>query len=135
MKRILSFVAVCVVLLCLTACGGDVNDVTVIKNPSAVYSEEDISAAIRVTMDYFQKEFDGCTLLELSYIGDDQLDGYQEFAQNYQAHEVIVLTSSFAVDESGGDGSLNPNSTYTGWEWILVRNPGENWRHATHGYG
>lgn len=36
--------------------------------------------------------------------------------------EVIVLLSPFYVDSSGGDCSLNPNSTYDDWGWILVRN-------------
>ncbi len=134
MKRFLAYVLITADLLCLSACGGDVSDVTVIERPSAVYSKEDISSAVRVTMDYFSKEFDGCTLIDLAYIGDDALSGYTEFAERHQAQEVIVLVSTFAVDESGGDGSLNPNSTYTGWKWILVRNPGETWRHADHGY-
>ena len=43
--------------------------------------------------------------------------------------------SSFDVDETGGDGSLNPNSTYDGWCWILVRNTGGRWKHVDHGYG
>lgn len=36
---------------------------------------------------------------------------------------------------AGGDVSLNPNSTYTRWEWILVRSNGGSWRHVDHGYG
>ena len=35
----------------------------------------------------------------------------------------------------GGDGSLNPNDTYTGWQWILARNKGGKWKHKDHGYG
>lgn len=34
---------------------------------------------------------------------------------------VIALLSNFDVDSSGGDGSLNPNSTYSNWNWILIR--------------
>ena len=42
--------------------------------------------------------------------------------------------SSFDVDSSGGDGSLNPNSTYNDWKWILVRTNGGQWQHVDHGY-
>lgn len=42
--------------------------------------------------------------------------------------------SSFDVDSSGGDGSLNPNSTYNDWKWILVRTNGGKWQHVDHGY-
>lgn len=47
---------------------------------------------------------------------------------------VIVLVSSFIVDASGGDSSLNPNSTYNNWTWILVRNGTGIWQPATCGY-
>lgn len=46
----------------------------------------------------------------------------------------IALLSSFDVDSSGGDGSLNPNSTYNDWKWILVRTNGGQWQHVDHGY-
>ena len=46
----------------------------------------------------------------------------KEILQQYGGDEAIVLTSTFDVDGSGGDGSLNPNSTYKDWIWLLVRN-------------
>lgn len=49
--------------------------------------------------------------------------------------EAIVLVSTFDVDASGGDGSLNPDDTYENWEWVLVRDKDGTWRHVTHGYG
>ncbi len=48
----------------------------------------------------------------------------KDWADRNNADEVIVLLSSFDVDSSGGDGSLNPNSTYSDWKWILVRTDG-----------
>lgn len=47
---------------------------------------------------------------------------------------MLVLLSSFDVDASGGDGSLNPNSSYEGWAWILVRSKAGQWKHVDHGY-
>ncbi|MDR3277336.1 MAG: hypothetical protein LBT12_01065 [Oscillospiraceae bacterium] len=45
------------------------------------------------------------------------------------------LLSDFEVDASGGDGSLNPNSTYTDWSWILTRDSSSaEWRVDTWGY-
>ena len=41
---------------------------------------------------------------------------------------------SFDVDSSGGDGSLNPDSTYDNWMWILVRNKDGEWKHVDHGF-
>ena len=59
----------------------------------------------------------------------------EEWAEQAQAEEAIILVSTFEVDASGGDGSLNPNSTYTGWQWILVRSANGAWEHRDHGYG
>ena len=71
---------------------------------------------------------------EIYYAGDDYCTDFQEFADRNNADEVIVLLSSFDVDSSGGDGSLNPNSTYNNWNWILVRTKGGKWQHIDHGY-
>jgi len=108
--------------------------VQILEYDSELYSDADIEAAIDEALSYFKKEFSGCTLTEITYIGDDKLDDYQEFAARYHADEVIVLVSAFDVDASGGDGSLNPNETYRNWKWILVRNYGTDWQHVDHGY-
>ncbi len=48
----------------------------------------------------------------------------------------MVLLSNFKVGPSGGNGSLEPNSTYTEWQWILIRdNTSDNWLVKDWGYG
>ncbi len=122
-------------LLTLCACGGDVSKVSIsIPSESDLYTTKEIEDAIDVTLDYFKKEFKGCTLTELSYAGDETSKDFAEWAQRIDGDEVIVLVSSFDVDASGGDGSLNPNSTYTKWMWILAREEGGKWQHVDHGY-
>ena len=122
-------------LLTLCACGGDVSKVNIsIPSESDLYTTNEIEDAIDTAMDYFKKEFDGCTLTEIAYAGDDRSNDYAEWAQRIGGDEVIVLVSSFDVDASGGDGSLNPNSTYTKWMWILARKEGGKWQHVDHGY-
>ena len=106
------FITLLMMVLCvmgLSACGGNVKNVQVTDYSSKVYSNSEIQEAFDVTIDYFKKEFPGCTLTEITYYGDDKLADYQEFAERNNATEVIVLVSTFDVDESGGDGSLNPN--------------------------
>ena len=114
--------------------GGKVDNGYISDFHSEIYTEEEIQAAIVETLQYFKRVFSGCTLTEITYYGDEKLEGYMEFAQRYGADEVIVLVSSFDVDASGGDGSLSPNETYTDWKWILVRDFGGSWRHVDHGY-
>ena len=97
----------------LVACGGNVKDVKTTDCLSEIYSDAEIESAIDVAINYFKKNFEGCTLTEISYLGDDKLNDWQEFAERNHADDVIVLVSTFQVDASGGDGSLNPNSTYS----------------------
>ena len=99
-----------------------------------LYSQKEINSAIDVIKKEFKRDWKGCTLKEIHYAGDKVSKEHQEFAERYNADEVIVLVSTFDVDESGGDGSLNPNSTYTDWNWILVRKNGGKWKHVDHGY-
>ena len=134
MKKLIAMVLALVCVIGLVACGGNTKNVRIIDYSSEMYSDAEIENAIDVVINYFEKNFEGCTLTEITYLGDDKLDDWQEFAERNNADDVMVLVSSFNVDASGGDGSLNPNSTYTNWKWILVRTNGGNWEHVDHGY-
>lgn len=133
MKIIAVFLVFIMCALSFVSCG-NVAEVLIVDSSSEIYSEDDIDSAIYTAVSYFRRHFDGCTLTEIGYAGDDEIEGYREFAVRNGADEVIVLTSKFDVGTSGGDGSLNPNSTYTGWKWILVRKLGGTWRHVDLGY-
>ena len=133
-RNIILSVLVLLLSFALCACGGNVKSVNGVDVESQIYTSDDINSAIETIKKEFDKNWKGCTLKEIYYAGDDTSRGYQVYADINDADEVIVLLSSFNVDSSGGDGSLNPNSTYDGWNWILVRNTGGKWRHVDHGY-
>jgi predicted small secreted protein len=133
MKKITLLLLVCAMLL--TACaGGDVSEVGRQICPSDRYSEREIAAAMDVVESYFKKNFDGCTLHTLVYDEEATAREASEWAAQYSAEEAVVLLSDFYVDGSGGDGSLNPDSTYRNWKWILTRS-GVDWELQTWGYG
>lgn len=133
-KKIIIFLVSVVIIINLSACGGNVKNVKVIDVESEIYTSDDINSAIETIVKEFDKDWKGCTLKEIYYAGDETSKNYQDWADRNNADEVIVLLSSFDVDSSGGNGSLNPNSTYDGWNWILVRNRGGQWKHVDHGY-
>lgn len=137
MKKLL-FIT-CVMLLLLTVVvdhgGGNIKSVEIPDwKPSEIYSDEDIEAAFQTVKDYFAREFAGCTLTKLYYPSDTLAEAFSEWAAQYGKAEAIVIYSDFDVDSSGGDGSLEPNSTYVDWQWVLVRDAGGKWEHVTHGY-
>ncbi len=115
--------------------GGNVETVVIPPAESDIYTEKDIRAAADTVVQYFKEGFDGCTLKELRYAGDEAAGQFAEWEEQYEIDEVIVLMSTFDVDASGGDGSLNPNYTYKNWGWVLGRNAGGEWKHLTYGYG
>ena len=134
MKKIVCIILCSLLVFSLSACGGDISRVNTHNVNSEIYSQEDINAAIDTIKKEFMMNWGGSTLTEIYYAGDDSSKDHQDWADRNNADEVIVLLSSFDVDSSGGDGSLNPNSTYSDWSWILVRTNGGKWQHVDHGY-
>lgn len=102
---------------------------------SEIYTQEDYLAAVQAVKTGF-RDFQGCTLTEISYAGDETVQKEQEYILSFGDYdEGIVLLSSFTVDEHGGDGSLEPKHTYTRWSWYLARKNGGKWNIVTSGYG
>lgn len=98
---------------------------------SDLYTDADIQAAKDAVTACFETEFQDCTLTQLRYPGDALSDLFTEWAQEYNADEAIVLYSTLET----GATSVEPNTTYENWQWILVRNNGGTWEVKTYGYG
>lgn len=113
---------------------GKTSGCNIVPIESDAYSQEDYEQACSVVFRYF-KGFRGCSMTEIRYAGDDEMNAMKEWAKEYVVDEVIILKSDFTTDGKGGDGSLNPNDTYTDWNWILAKDNNGRWRHIDHGYG
>ena len=137
MNRFACFLAiVCLLSYTLSGCGGgNASQVQVTTGESVLFTQREIENAMEVAMNHFRREFDGCTMTKIEYNEEKSAPAAAEWAQRYGAEEAIILYSSFEVGASGGDGSLNPNSTYNNWQWILTRDAGGEWVLRTWGYG
>ena len=122
------------VLAAVTLLGGKTHALHREIVPSQQYTASDIRSAMWMVECRFRLGFRGCSLLELTYDEEFSADRGREWAEQYGAEEAIVLTSSFEVGESG-PVTLNPNSTYRNWQWILTRSSGGFWKLRTSGYG
>ncbi len=120
--------------LLLTGCG-NITNVTKVIGPSDYFTHSDIDSAMNVVIGYFMMEFDGCTLTRIEYQDSKCITAGAEWAEQYGEEQAIVLYSSFKVGPSGGDGSLNPNSDYNNWSWVLTRSGDAMWKLQTWGYG
>ena len=136
-KAVIITASLILLLLSLTACNnsGTIANCERSISASELYTEAEINSIMDIIADYFKAEFEGCELKELVYdeeYSDKWSDGW---AQQYDADRAIVFTSSFYVSPTGGDGSLNQDSTYKNWGWILTQTDNENWVLRTWGYG
>lgn len=134
MKRRWMLCVTILLVIFLAACGGgDVRNVNFRIEESEIYTQEEIQKAADVVMDFFSREYEGCTMTDLWYDEDYSLKQADDWAEQYDAEEAIVLRTNFNVDGSGRSASLNPNDTYQDYNWILVRNGG-TWELKTWGY-
>lgn len=131
---LLAVIALVGMLSQLLAGGGDTCSVQRIIGDSNIYTQREIEDMMDVVEQTFRREFKGCTMTKLEYDEEYSLKQRDDWAQQYQAEEAAVLRSSFDVDSRGGDGSLNPNSSYTKWLWILTRTGSGDWILQTWGY-
>lgn len=94
---------------------------------SSLFTDEEINSAIEAVKKKFL-DFEGCTLTEIHFDEEKSKAYAKHYVENGKGSQkgitennVLVLLSSFTVDETGGDGSLNAGGNYTGWNWILIR--------------
>ena len=131
---LLLLIFVAVALAVLSFLGGKTHALHREISTSQQYTASDIRSAMWMVECRFRLGFRGCSLLELTYDEEFSADRGREWAEQYGTEEAIVLTSSFEVGESG-PVTLNPNSTYRNWQWILTRSSGGFWKLRTSGYG
>lgn len=86
--------------------------------------------------------FPGATLKKLWYEEEPSTtlrDSYMKYGRGKingsSPENVLVILSEFITDETEENPALNPNSTYTDYQWILIRSSkGEPWRIDDQGY-
>ena len=109
---------------------GNVGRTEIVKVESDIYTQEEIDECIDIIMRDFTNDFDGCELTIIYYAGDSISSAESEET----GVSTIVLRSCFNTGNLPDDSSLNENSTYEDWYWILTRKEGGAWRHVDHGY-
>ena len=132
MKKAIAILLLFACLMSFPSCGS--GSVKIVDRSSEIYSDEDIEAAMEVVMQAFDESSELWYLLELSYIGDEWLDSYQDWADRNDADEVIVILSDFYISYFSDNPTMNTGSKYEDYNWILVRNEGEEWRIVDRGY-
>ena len=132
MKKLISLVLLCALLLSLTSCG-TLNFVDIEEFSSEIYTDRDITSAMEVVLEDFQGKNDRI-LLSLSYIGDSKISDYRDWAVRNNADDVIVFLTDYYISFFSDILTQNAGSEYENWGFILVRTRGGEWEIVDQGY-
>ena len=98
------------------------------------FSDEEIQKAIKTVKKYVTDSFAGCSLQEIWYNGAYQQTASGYFKEQYQTDRVIVLLSDFYVDKTCEINSLEKDSLYAGFMWVLAGDENTGWEVRDYGY-
>lgn len=137
MKKLLAAVIAAALIVSLTACAhpGKTEHVSERIGASTKFSQEEIRSAMDCVKKKF-RDFKGCELTDLWYdeaksdqIVPDYLKHGRGALVGATAENTIVLLSNFKTGPSSINDGFNPNSSYTDWIWILIRdNENADWK-------
>lgn len=107
---------------------------------SIKFTKEEIDKAIKLVESEF--DFPAATLTKVWYDEEKSYKAVESYLKSgrgsingAKSENVIVLLSNFDVDESGDNPVLNPGSTYTDYNWILIRDDkASDWKIDDRGY-
>lgn len=143
MRKIVFFLCLILMVLSLMVVTqvGKTDNVVVNIGATDKFSKNEVNDAVNCVKESF-KSFKGCTLTKLWYDekkSNQCIEGYLKNGRGsvngVKPENVIVLLSNFDVDSSGGNGGVNPNSTYDNYNWILIRDSkADNWKVDDRGY-
>lgn len=140
------FVGIFVATICVTtilfgcAAQGKSDQVSMSFQDSAKFNKAELTAAGECVKEKFH-DFHNCELTKIWYDASrDYPAKYVETAGNCgipkgtKGKDILYLLSNYNTGAKPDEG-LNPNDTYKGWEWILVRDTAGRWRVTGWGYG
>ncbi|MDU2121760.1 MAG: DUF4829 domain-containing protein [Clostridium celatum] len=142
MKKFIISVCCILSVFLLVACnkGNISNEISIEISESTKFSKEEIESAIQCVKSNFS--FPAATLTKIWYDEEESnylVDGYLEngrgLTNGVKAENIIILLSNFDVDGSGDNPVLNPNTTYSDYQWVLIRDSKNNdWKIDSFGY-
>lgn len=137
MKKSRIFALLFMIMILVSGCSNNSENVKIDLGKSEIYSQEDLNSASEVVL----KEIKGWNsveeVYEISYCGDkdsaSQL-AYCKTLKDKDYTQCAVFVSSFKTTSSAGSDGFNPSSDYDGWRWYLARTDGGRWELLSWGY-
>lgn len=142
MKKGIAILLSVLLLLALTACGGEkMTGPEVDYGSSDLYTREELDSAVAAIRAEFDT-WDGCELQTLRYAGDESasqedLDWMNELRKEGDAFtQCIAFLSDFRTSGEAASSAigLEADQEYQDWQWWLARSEGGDWQLMTWGY-
>lgn len=116
------------------------SDIVIDISESTKFSKDEINSAIECVKNNFS--FPSSTLTKIWYDekkSNTLIDSYLETGRGaingVKEENVIIILSNFDVDDSGDNPVLTPDTTYTDYQWILIRDDNtSDWKIDDMGY-
>ena len=142
MKKMITILLIAIIVCGFVGCKEKaVSEITIDYGNSALYSKEEMNAAIMLIKAEFNT-WDGCELHSIAYTSDDASnpeniawmnDLKDENESNEPFAQCIMFKSTFHSPTNGG-GAWEADMEYTDWQWWLARSDGGAWELMTWGY-
>ena len=142
MKKFIISLCLILSIFSLVACNQEKisKDIKIDISKSTKFSKVEINDAINCVKNNFS--FPASTLTKIWYDEEKSnylVDVYLKYGQGsvngVSSKNVIILLTNFDVDGSGDNPVLEPNSTYTDYQWVLIRdNETSDWEIDGCGY-
>jgi|GEM_PF-780669 len=105
-----------------------------------LFSTEELLNGMKLVVDEFS--FPGATLQTISFVEEEYKMLLESYMQNGRGSingvdpkNVLIVLSSFTTSGETHLSTLNPNATYEGYQWVLIRDhKDEPWRIDDQGY-
>lgn len=139
MKKIIVFLFTILFTVIIVGCGekNAKNNINIRTEKLAAFSDDEINSAVDCVKSNFT--FPACTLTKVYYDEEKSKAAIESYLTDREGsvnpENIIVLLSEFYVDDSGDNPVLNADTTYSDYNWILIReNKRSNWKINDFGY-
>lgn len=136
MKKTRIFALLFIIMILLSGCTKNTENVKIDLGESEIYSQKDLNSTAEMILSEIGSWNSVKRVYTISYCGDDysvnQLDYCNSLSDKNFTH-CVVFESSFRTSSSSGSGGFNPNSCYE-WEWWLAKTDDGEWELLTWGY-
>lgn len=105
--------------------GKEKGETSIMLYESKLYTKAEVESAAQTALEYFYATFAGCKMIDLRYEESIYEEEAREWAEQNGVEEAVIFVSDFETDETGVNGTMDPNSIYMNWKWVLVQNNGE----------